>query len=276
MTDRNRRHLLTILVVLTLGLLVADLAGSGIADGLRRASGTVIGPIQRALSGAPRDQVAAVEAENARLTVTVNDLQRQLAQADAVRLLLASPDAAGRQLIAARVVASELSPTGGRSVTIDAGARDGVEANSSVITADGLVGRVVSVSAWTSDVQVLGSTGSQVGVRVGPDGVLGHVSPASSADDIARPRGALTLEIVAPGTIEPGNVVTTLGSVDDRPYAAGLLVGSVTSVDPDRGRATRTATVMPFIDPDRLDIVGVLVTTPRSQPRPTLTGGATP
>ncbi|HEU5241167.1 MAG TPA: rod shape-determining protein MreC, partial [Ornithinibacter sp.] len=63
------------------------------------------------------------------------------------------------------------------------------------------------------------------------------------------------------------------------PYAAGIVVGTVTSVDPDRGRLTRTATVRPAIDPDALDLVAVLLPAPRTEPRPSATGagdGATP
>ena len=84
------------------------------------------------------------------------------------------------------------------------------------MTAEGLAGRVVGVSPWTSDVQVLGSTGSVIGVRVGPAGTLATVGSPSSTDRESRPRGSLTLSFVAPGTPVVGDVVRTLGSVDER------------------------------------------------------------
>jgi rod shape-determining protein MreC len=277
MNATAQRRLLAALVCATLALLVADLAGSGLAQGVRNAAGVALGPVQRALSAAPPDDLARLEAENVRLRALVADQSHRLDELDRVSALLDSTS--GQSVVAARVVATTLSLLGGRSVTIDAGSRDGIRIDSTVVSSDGLVGRVVSVAPWTSDVQVLGSGGSVVGVRAGPAGTLGTVSAPRPGDRDPRPRGTLTLSLVQPGTPMVGDVVRTLGSVDGSPYAAGIVVGTVTSVDPDRGRLTRTATVRPAIDPDALDLVAVLLPAPRTEPRPSATGagdGATP
>ncbi|HET7397900.1 MAG TPA: rod shape-determining protein MreC [Intrasporangium sp.] len=266
-----RRRLLAVLVVLTLALLVADLAGSGAAAAVRQAGGVVLGPVQRALSGtADADEVAVLRADNARLRTTVATQERQLGELGELRGLLGSA-AASHRLVAARVVATELSALGGRSVTLDVGSRDGIAVDSTVAAAGGLVGRVVAVGPWTSDVSVLGTTGATVGVRVGRAGTLGTVSPPSGADQAPRPRGTLSLTLVQPGAPAVGDVVTTLGSVDERPYAAGLPVGTVVAVDPDRGQVTRSATVRPAVDLDSLDVVAVVLPTPRAAARPAAT-----
>lgn len=262
-----RRRLLVVLASLTLALLVADLAGWAAADGVRRVGGLALGPVQRALSGAPRDEIEAVERENVRLRSLVAEQERQLDEARRLGELLGSDQTTGRTLVPARVVATVLSPLGGRSVTLDAGSRDGVRADSSVVSADGLVGRVVTVTPWTSDVQVLGSTGSVVAVRVGPTGTLGTVSSPAPGDSQPRPRGSLRLSLIAPATPVVGDVVRTLGSVNETPYAAGLRVGTVTAVDPDRGQVARAATVRPAVDVDAIDIVAVLVPSTRAVPR---------
>jgi rod shape-determining protein MreC len=264
-----RRRLLVVLASLTVALLVADLAGAGVADGVRRAGGLLLGPVQRALSGAPRDRADAVEAENVRLRTLVADQQRRLTDLGRLDDLLGSATTTGRTVLPARVVATDLSPLGGRSVTLDVGSRDGVRPDSTVVSAEGLVGRVIAVSPWTSDVQVLGSAGSVVAVRLGPAGTLGTVSTPVAGDSESRPRGSLRLSTIAPGTAVVGDVVRTLGSVDETPYAAGIVVGTVTAVDPDRGQLTRGATVHPAADPDALDVVAVVVPSPRSVPRPT-------
>lgn len=268
MQPTARRRLLVVLASLTVALLLSDLAGWSVADGVRRAGGLVLGPVQRALSGAPRDELAAVEAENVRLRTTTAEQQHRLDELGRLEELLGSTATTGRTLVPARVVATDVSPLGGRSVTIDAGSRDGVRTDSTVVAADGLVGRVVAVSPWTSDVQVLGSAGSVVAVRVGPAGALGTVSPPAAGDSESRPRGSLRLALVVPSTPVVGDVVRTLGSVDEMPYAAGVVVGTVTAVDPDRGQPARGATVRPAIDPDAIDVVGVLVPTARTAPRP--------
>ncbi|KRF40838.1 rod shape-determining protein MreC [Terrabacter sp. Soil810] len=263
-----RRRLLVVLASLTLAFLVADLAGWSVADGVRRAGGFVLGPVQRALAGVPRDDLAAVESENVRLRAVAAEQQHRLDELDRLDELLGSSATTGRTLVPARVVATDLSALGGRSVTIDVGSRDGIRTDSTVVAADGLVGRVVAVSPWTSDVQVLGGAGSVVAVRVGPAGTLGTVSAPAAGDAEPRPRGSLRLAGIAPSTPVVGDVVRTLGSVDETPYAAGIVVGTVTAVDPDRGQLTRSATVRPAVDPDAIDVVAVLVPTARSTPRP--------
>ncbi|WP_374969828.1 rod shape-determining protein MreC [Terrabacter sp. BE26] len=274
MPSTVRRRLLVVLASLTLVLLGADAAGWGLADGVRRAGGLVLGPVQRVLSGAPDDGLAVAERENARLSAVVAEQQHRLDELGRLDALLRSAPAASRTVVSARVVATEVSPLGGRSVTLDVGSRDGVRADSTVVAADGLVGRVVAVSPWTSDVQVLGSAGSVVGVRVGPAGTLGTVAPPAPGDSEARPRGSLRLSFVQPATPVVGDLVRTLGSVDDTPYAAGIVVGTVTDVDPDRGQASRTATVRPAIDPDAIDVVAVVVPVARSAPRPATSTGS--
>ena len=120
-----RRRLLVVLASLTLALLVADLAGWAVADGVRRAGGLVLGPVQRALAGAPRDELAAVESENVRLRAVAAEQQHRLDELGRLDELLGSSATTGRTLVPARVVATDLSALGGRSVTIDVGSRDG-------------------------------------------------------------------------------------------------------------------------------------------------------
>jgi len=276
--DRARRRLLGVLVAVTLGLLAADLAGSGVTDAVRHASGVVVGPVQRVLAGASPGDLSRLEAENVRLRAVVADQQHALDDVAQVRSVLGAEALVGHAFVPGRVVGTALGPLGGRSLTLDVGSRDGVEPDSTVVAAEGLVGRVVSVSPWTSDVQMLGSTGSVVGVRVGPAGTLATVAPPGTADREVRPRGSLTLSFVQPGTPVVGDLVRTLGSVDERPYAAGIVVGTVTDVDPDHGRMTPTATVRPAVDPDAIDVVAVLVPRARATPRPVqqpATGAAT-
>ena len=161
MDRTHQRRLLAGLVIATLALLGADLAGSGRGRGrAERRRHRRSGPVQRALSGAPRDEIAALEAAE-------RPAPRHGRRPAAPPRRAGAPRRAarrrhrreGHRLVAARVVASDLSPLGGRSLTLDVGARDGVTVDSTVVTAEGLAGRVVAVSPWTSDVQVLGSTG---------------------------------------------------------------------------------------------------------------------
>lgn len=74
----------------------------------------------------------------------------------------------------------------------------------------------------------------------------------------ARAEGSVSLVLAAGGSATKGARVVTAGSPQGRPYPAGLPIGTVTSIDPDRGRLERSATVRPAVDPSSLDVVGVL------------------
>ena len=86
----------------------------------------------------------------------------------------------------------------------------------------------------------------------------GGASGACSARRPARPsparRGRLPgccpspSSSVAPRRV--GDVVTTLGSVGERPYVPGIRVGTVRSVDPGVGRLAPTGTIAPGRRPD--------------------------
>ena len=118
------------------------------------------------------------------------------------------------------------------------------------MAAEGLVGRVVSVAPWTSDVLLVGSPDLTVGVRVGPRGVLGEASGAALAGGARPEPGLLSFALVDRGTATVGDVVTTLGSVGDRPYVPGIPVGTVTTVHLGVGRLAPTGTVTPAVDTD--------------------------
>jgi rod shape-determining protein MreC len=68
-----------------------------------------------------------------------------------------------------------------RTVQIDLGSRDGVKANSPVLTSDGLVGRIASVSLTRSQVVLLGDPNCKVSARVDNQnrdtGVIGGSGP---------------------------------------------------------------------------------------------------
>lgn len=267
MSHHAKRRLLALLVVATLAVLVADLAGHPAVDAIRSASGTVVGPVQRVLSGAPPGRVAELAAENARLRAEADRLSREVQALSQVRDLVADGAVTGRSVVIGQVVASEASALGGRSLTLDVGSNDGVAVDSTVVGSAGLVGRVVAVAPWTSDVQLLGAAQSVVAVRVGDRGLLGTVSPipaGGGADD----DGQLSLALAQPGSPAVGDLVTTLGSVGGRPYAAGVTVGRVVSVEPQPGRTTVTARVAPAVDREGLDVVAVLVPAARDEPRP--------
>lgn len=271
-TSTRSRRLLTAALVVT-GLVVA-LGASGAAglEPVRTASATVLGPLERLL-GPGDDEVSAARAEQALLATRLAAAQREVAALHGVSGVLESPALAGARLVPARVVAVGASGPGGpERVTIDAGSRDGVQVDRTVVAAHGLVGRVVSVAPFTSDVLLVGSPDLTVGVRVGPQGVLGEASGAALEGGARPPAGRLSLALVDRGSATTGDAVTTLGSVGDRPFVPGIAVGTVVDVHLGVGRLAPTGTLTPAVDTRSLDVVAVVLTVPRTTPRPVATG----
>lgn len=273
-SDRRRRRLVALAVLITVALVAVDLV-SGPGPGLlRRGAATVLGPLERVLAPAGRPGEEELRRENDRLASELR--QSELAGADtaALKALLAAPSTAGARVVPARIVGvGAPGPQGLIRITIDVGSRDGITADRTVISSNGLVGRVASVAPWTSDVLVVGGPEVAVGVRVGASGSLATVGGAA-ASGTEREAGELGLTLVQTGDLRVGDEVRTLGSVDGRPFVPGVLVGTVSSVEPQRGRLAPSGTVRPAVDVGTLSVVGVLLTPPRATPRPAVTGGA--
>lgn len=265
-TPRRRRGLL----IVALGTVVVVLLGLAevvAPERLRWAAATVLGPLERALGPGERAGDDILRQRDRAL----EDLRTaRLAAGDRAELerLLASPATSGAELVPARIVAvGRLGPAGPERITLDVGSRDGISVDATVVAAGGLVGRIVAVAPWTADVALLGAPDVVVGARAGPEGRIGTVSPSGTA-------GSLRLELVHQGSVAVGDEVSTLGSVDGRPFVAGVPIGTVTAVEPLRGRPTTTALVAPAVDPGSLRLVAVLRTVPRDLPRPAVTGSA--
>ena len=272
MRHTSRRRLLAVLVLMTVAVLVVDVAGGPGGSALRSAGGLALGPLERLLAPGGRGSTAAAE-EAPREVVGLDLAAADSRAAQQLGRLMDAPDLSGRAFLPARVVAlGREGAAGPERVTLDVGSRDGVRADVSVVDADGLVGRVVEVSAWTCDVLLVGSADLVVGVRVGADGTLGSVG--SGADGAhRRAAGKLNLTVVQRGSVRAGDVVTTLGSVGGSPVPAGLRVGTVEAVDEVPGDLTPTASVQPSVDVTTLGLVGVLLQRPRSVARTAVTGG---
>lgn len=269
---------MTVGTALLIGL---DLSSPGSTSFLQTGAAAAFGPVERILATGRDDDVARPTRERDELAGARRQEDTSVRQAREVTSVLASPAASGATLLAARVVAfapatssTTRASSGVRRVTIDVGERDGVSRDLTVIAGAGLVGRVIAVAPWTSDVLVVGDRDLTVGVRVGQEGRLGSVSAKAPAGATAREPGRLSLTLFEQGTVVVGDPVTTLGSIGGRPFIPDMPLGTVVSVDPDRGQLTSSAVVEPVVDIGTLDVVAVVLSSQRSVPRPSATGSA--
>lgn len=251
-----------VLTALTGAALVVDLARPGLAEPVREQVAAVAAPVQTVLSGWDDDRVRELTQERDALAAEVTRLDEQVRRHGQLESLERSSTWGDHTLVPARVVAfsADSAPVGGRTVTIDVGSGDGIEVDQTVVDADGLVGRIVRVAPSSADVLLLGDAGVVVGVRFGPSQALGSVAATAAPGLPTRTGDQLTLTALGDSVPKVGDEVSTLGSPDDRPYAARIPLGTVVEVDPDRGQLGATAVVDPHVDTDLLDLVAVVQT----------------
>lgn len=274
---RGQRRAVLLLLLLSVVLVTLDHRGDAFS-GVRSAAHTVADPAQDGVTaltapvgrffgglddlGDSRSRIDALEKENA-------DLRRRLREGELTGAR--SAELARLQLLSGRggftvlpATVTGLGPSLGFewTVTVDAGRRDGVKGDATVVNADGLVGRVKTVGERSSVIVLAVDPGSAVGVRLAGGNQLGVAA--------GNGLGPLTFSPLDPTTrVKVGDRLVT-GPYGGSTYVAGLPLGEVTAVSGDPGAPAREATVTPYARFGSLDLVGILLAAPREDPRDTL------
>ena len=176
--------------------------------------------------------------------------------------LLGLRSSAGLETISARIIAGDATPYF-RTVTIDRGWSDGVRRDSAVLSAAGVVGRIVGEpGSRASRVQLLIDRNAAAGAIIERTRVDGLVTGAVD-DQLLQMAYVSNLE-----DVEVGDTVVTSGV--DGIYPKGFVIGDVTLVRRGPG-LYRTIDVRPRIRFGDLD--EVLVTLPESPPPVSLGAG---
>ncbi len=290
---RRARFILGALLLASFTLITLDLrGGGGPVSGLRSGTAAVFGPVQRAVSavvtpvgrffgGLTEDEQARLdqlEQENAELRLQQRTDDYTRARAQQLDDLLKVAGLGRYRVLPAQVIAVGPAQGFAWTVLIDAGTKDGLTVNQTVLNGDGLVGRIQSVTASTATVLLVVDPESSVGVRIEGNLQLGILS--------GQGLGPLELKLLDPqAPLAVGDRLVTRG--DGSLYVPGVPVGEVRSVQSTPGSLVRVAQVDPYIRVTALDLVGVVVDGPRTDPRDSVlpprpspsaspTGSATP
>ena len=225
----------------------------------------VIGPIQGVL-GRFGDAVGRVwrlyteigrlRVENRRLSEQVERLSDEVArlreQAQATqrleRLLEFRRQVPGRA-IGARVIGRDISQWFA-VILVDRGSRDGVRRNDTVVAADGLVGRVLTVTSSTSQILLITDARSAAGA------VLQQSREAGVAE--GQGQALLRLKYLSRAREVPvGEVIVTSGQAGLFPR--GLPIGTITSLIREQGALYQEALVRPAVNFAHLEEVLILI-----------------
>lgn len=172
---------------------------------------------------------------NATLSQMVVELEEYRQEATRLESLIGLHDAYGFTSVAARVTGYS-SDSYNRIITIDAGSASGVKEGLPVMGSTGVIGQIISVSTYSSQVRLLNDAQSGVAVMLQSSRTEGILSGSVE--------GVLYLDGVDESVeVKEGEAVITSGLGGG--YFRGLVIGTVSKVEQRQGDATRTIVVSP-------------------------------
>ncbi len=273
------RLLLVLLLVSSLFLITLDLRGVNLASGIRGTVASIFSPVEKLFStifspvgnfvgdlrniGQSNEKIEDLTKEIDRLKskeILDEDTIGQLSQ---LRNVL---DLAGRgnyKVVAAKVINRGSAATFKETITIDVGSSSGISKNMTVISDGGLVGVVKSVSSTSSIVLLMSDPTFKIGVRIAGTQSIGVLSGQGG--------NTYLLQLLdATGDIKVGDKLVARGSEGGRPFVPGVPVGSVIEVQSNSSSITQNADVEASANLNRIGIVAVVVSPPKSDPRDSL------
>jgi rod shape-determining protein MreC len=196
-----------------------------------------------------RQENTDLQAEVSRLQAEIIDLKQQLSE---TRVLSALVDFArvhpDNRTMAASVIGRDPSPFA-KYVIINRGSDEGVRRGMPVVTAQGLVGRIVAVTAGAARVQLITDPDSAINVRIEPSAPQAMLAGSLT--------GELTVDMIPQSSaVQVGELVLTSGLGGN--YPPNILIGQVTGVRRKETELFQTASVQPVVDFSRLDIVLII------------------
>ena len=201
-----------------------------------------------------KQQIEQMRIDQVRLTQDADQARR-------LQALLAFKEQFISQTMAAQVIGSTGSEQS-RAIYIDKGERDNIKADMAVITADGVVGKVLHVYGSTSLVLLISDQTSGVGAILEKSRLQGILR--------GMPSGEVALErVMSDEQVPSGELVLTSGG--DRIFPKGLPIGRVARVRPG-GDLFLNIQVRPTADLSKLEEVLVVTKIDERQAQPDPTG----
>ena len=228
-----------------------------------KAGGASTGLIRKIINfNSTADENERLKQRLAETELALRNAQQWTTENERLRGLLNLKEQTGYDQVAARVIARD-SSVWFNTITINRGSSSGIGLNMPVVTANGIVGRVIAASPWTAQVMMVTDEKAAAGAIVGQlseSGALGSVRGLGES-------GLIEMRYVSGlQKVEVGDYILTTGQ--DGIYPPGLSVGEVVQVKPGTATQTHQIFIKPSAKLDQLEEVSVLLY--HAPPRPAL------
>jgi rod shape-determining protein MreC len=188
--------------------------------------------------------------------------ERQIARLEEMATYVAGPNfPADYEAIIARVVRRPSNPFT-QQIMIWAGTNNGVAKNAPVVTSDGLVGVVTTVTDTSASVTLITDQNSAVTASISESGAWGIVEAGPSASTLVLD------QVEKDELVEKDDLVVTAGWTTrklESLFPEGIPIGVVESVGQQDVDLYKRVQVTPFVDFDSLSEVIVLKELPRAE-----------
>lgn len=269
------RLLLVVLIVTSLFLITLDLRGVKVIDGFKQGTQSVLSPFQRAGAvvlnpikdffsdvsnlGRTGNQIEKLEAENARLKVTLLNRKNADAQLEQLKDILDLAGIAGYKVVNVKVISQGSSQSFSQTLTIDSGSKAGIRKNMTVLSQYGIAGVVKDVYPNSALIQLASDPAFKIGARIAGSQQIGILSGQGNR--------SATLQLLDNSTtVSVGDVLLARGSSSNRPFVPGVPLGYVSRVDNSAGAIAQSAVVRYYTNFSTLGVVAVVVGRPSSNP----------
>lgn len=254
------RNILTILIIVCIGFVLASAAARGVPSPVRNAAGYVITPFQKGVSKAGAwltDRLSGfadareLSRENEELKKQVSDLTLKnnelLQDQESLKRLEALYELDKKYSEYNKVAAQVISKDPGNwysTFVVDKGSDDGIKENMNVMGQGGLIGIVTEVGAGWAQIRAIIDDESNISCMAQntsePCVVTGNLLGMDSGKiDFKALRDDDNL-------VTEGAVIVT-SNISDR-YLPGLLVGYVSEIELDSNSLTKSGRIIPAAD----------------------------
>lgn len=242
-TDAKDQLLTAFLLIVALALMVGRNQGG--IDNLRKASITVFSYLEEPLSNIRVYRQALktntyLRKQNVELLDELSRLRAAEQENRELRSLLEFSRESELSLYPVRIVGKEINQIN-NSLTIDAGTRQDIQEGMPIVSANGLVGKVIITAPGYSQVMPYLNTLFRVSAKLENSNAYGIVSwDGESIHELQLNYVPQTVQV------DTGEVVVTSGYSNQFP--PDLPIGKVVRVEPQQGKETQKIYVRPFVD----------------------------
>jgi len=242
-TDAKDHILTALLLVMAIALMIGRYQGG--LQNLRKASITLFSYLEEPLSSVRVYRQALktntyLREQNVLLLDELSRLRAAEQRNEELRELLQFSRESDLSLYPVQIVGKELNQVA-NALTVDAGTEQGIEGGMPMVSAEGLVGKVILTANGYSQIMPFFNTLFRVSAKLQQSNAFGIVSwDGKTIEELQLNHIPQTTEV------DTGEVVVTSGLSNQ--YPADIPIGKVIRTEPLEGKETQTVYIEPFVN----------------------------